>query len=80
MKVIVILGKKRGKRAHLMLELSDQKTIDETKRLINAWKCSQAIAKIVRKGRFIRKIKENEIANVASDLIVSGTNAHWSLI
>ena len=83
MKVIVILGdpkNRKSKKTHLMIELSNQKAIDDTKKLINAWKCSKAIVNIVSKGRFIRELTEQEIASEPSDLIVTNTNAHWSLL
>jgi len=80
MKVIIVVGKKNQKKARLMLELLDRKTIDEVKGLINALKCPEAISNIIAKGKYIKEVTDREIAHVAVDLILTDTNAYWNLL
>ena len=80
MRVIVVVGKRNEKKTRLMLELLDKKTIDKVKKLINAWKCSEAISNIIAKGKFIKELTEKEITQAASDLILTDTNAYWNLL
>ena len=80
MKVIIIVGKKNQRKTRLMLELLDKKTIDKVKRLVNALKCREAISNIIAKGKYIKEVTDKEIAHVASDLILTDTNAYWDLL
>ena len=80
MRVIVVVGKRNEKKTRLMLELLDKKTINEVKKLINAWRCPEAISNIIAKGKFIKELTEKEITQAASDLILTDTNAYWNLL
>ena len=80
MKVIIVVGKKSHEKTRLMLELVDKKTIDEVKRLVNNLKCPEAISKIIAKGKYIKEVTDKEIAHLASDLILTDTNAYWNLL
>ena len=80
MKVIVITGKKNGKKARLMLELMDRNAIKHIKKLISAWKCTEAISKILSKGTFIKELTATEATFASSELILTDTNAYWNLL
>ncbi|OGW76098.1 MAG: hypothetical protein A2Z72_01920 [Omnitrophica bacterium RBG_13_46_9] len=80
MKVIVTIGKKDNRKTHLMLEILDKTAIEEIKRLIRSWKCREALSNIISKGRFVKELTEKEITQVASDLILTDTNAYWNLL
>lgn len=80
MRIIIIIGKKSYNKTRLMFDLFDRKAIKDVKGLINAWKCSEAISSIIARGRFVKEVTENEIAQVASDLILTEKNAHWTLL
>ena len=80
MKVIIVVGKKNQKKTRLMLELLDKKTIEKVKRLVNNLKWPEAIANTIAKGKYIKEVTDAEIAHLASDLILTDTNAYWSLL
>jgi len=80
MKIIVIVGKKNAKKSHLMLELPNKKLIKEIKALMGALRYSEAISNIIRKGRLIKKLAEEEINHAGSDLILTETAAYWNLL
>jgi hypothetical protein len=80
MKVIIIVGKENERKTRIMLELPDQKVIEEVKTLAKALKCAEAISSIIEKGKFIKELAEEEIAHTASDLILTDQNAYWSLL
>ena len=56
------------------------KTINEVKHLISNLKCPEAISSIIAKGKYIKQLTDKEIAHVASDLILTDTNAYWNLL
>lgn len=80
MRIIVISGKKGQKKIRLILELLNKKAIKDVKALINGLRCQEAISNILSKGKFIKELAEEEIATTPSDLILTDTNAYWSLI
>jgi len=80
MKVIVILGKKMDKKAYLILELPDEEIIKEVKELVNSWNCAKAMASVIANGKLIKALTEKDITYEPSDLILTRTNAYWSLI
>ncbi|UCD55124.1 MAG: hypothetical protein JSV93_06350 [Candidatus Omnitrophota bacterium] len=77
MRVIIILGKKNEKR-HFMFELPDKKA-KEIKKLLNTRKRPEVISNIMSMGKFVKKLTPEELAHVASDLILTDTSAHWNL-
>jgi len=80
MKIIVIVGKENTKKTRLMLELPNKKLIKEIKTLISTWRYSEAISNIIRKGRLIKELAEEEINHAGSDLILTETAAYWNLL
>jgi len=80
MKIIVIAGKRNGKKTRLMLKVPNGKTIEEIKTLLKSLNCKEAISKVIAKGRLIKALTEDDMAHAQSDLILTDTNAYWTLI
>ncbi len=76
--ILVVDGK--NEKIHLMFKLVSKKSIDTVKKLVREFKCPQAISGVLSCGTFIKELAEDELVNVKSDLILTQTNAYWSLI
>ena len=76
--ILVVDGKK--KKTHLMFKLVSKKSIETVKKLIKELKCSQAISGVLSSGKFIKELTEDELLHAESDLILTQTNAYWSLM
>jgi hypothetical protein len=63
-----------------MLELLNKKVITQVKSLIGARNCQAAISNIMDKGRIIRELTENELAQTPSDLVITPSNAYWTVV
>ena len=79
MKVILIFNKKNGEPTRLMLEVPDKKAAKKVKALINARRCPEAMTSVIKNGRCIKELAEKDLAQVDSELILSDSNAYWSL-
>ncbi|MFH1593347.1 MAG: hypothetical protein ABID09_01455 [Candidatus Omnitrophota bacterium] len=80
MRVILIIGKKAHKKTRIMMEVLDRRAVLEVKSLVKSLRSAQAISDILSKGRFVKELSENEIANTHSDLILTDTNTYWNLL
>ena len=79
MQVILVVDVKK-KKTHLMFKLVSKKSIDTVKKLVRELKCSQAISGVLSCGTFIKELAEDELVHAESDLILTQTNAYWSLM
>ena len=80
MKVIVIVGKKNDKKTHLIFKISNKKIINEIKTLVKEFNCQKAISNILSKGKFLKKLTTSDLLQEQSHLILTNTNAYWTLL
>lgn len=78
MRVLVVIGYSPTQR--FVVRLLTKGLIKEVRDLIHSGKHSQAMAKVVSKGSFERKVSEEELPTVEADLILSKNSARWDLV
>ncbi len=78
MRVILSVGNR--KKTYLMLELPDKTTRKKIKLLLDRRKWQEAVSLITVKGKLIKHLTKKDIAHTSSDLILTNSNAYWSLL
>ena len=77
MKVLICI--KNGPVQRYVVTLHTKTLIKEIMDLVDSNRHSQAVMKVLSKGRFEREVVGTEAHSVEADLILSETNVRWDL-
>ena len=77
MKTLIIIG--QAPKMRLLVDLHTKELIREVKSLIERKRHSEAIIKVLSKGRFQKEVQYDDLNGVKADLILSKKAVSWDL-